>query len=128
MSACLQAGFETKLEAKKVSQKLRKQKLVTTFYRCDKCDEFHLRLNTRLVALPERRMQIMTFISLGYTTDEIAERLGVSVSTVDWNRWKLAFDLRANTPAHLVAIALCLGLIDPREHLPRLMENCTIAS
>jgi DNA-binding NarL/FixJ family response regulator len=65
----------------------------------------------QLVALSERERDVLHLLALGYTNQEIGERLYVSVRTVDSHRANIMRKLRLETRAELVLFALANGLI-----------------
>ena len=61
--------------------------------------------------LSERERDIVHLIALGYTNQEIAKKLFISVRTVDTHRAHIMRKLRLRTRAELVLFALANGLI-----------------
>jgi DNA-binding NarL/FixJ family response regulator len=64
-------------------------------------------------ALSERERDVMFMLALGYTNQEVAEQLYISVRTVDTHRAHLMRKLNLRTRAELVLYALANGLIGP---------------
>jgi Response regulator containing a CheY-like receiver domain and an HTH DNA-binding domain len=63
-------------------------------------------------ALPTKReLEILTYIAKGFTTSEIADKLFISVNTVETFRKSLMIKLEAKNVAHLVSIAIDQQLI-----------------
>ncbi len=62
--------------------------------------------------LSEREVDVLRLIALGHTNAEIAERLYLSVRTVETHRSHLQQKLRLSTRAELVHYAIERGLID----------------
>src|SRR5271168_2856608 len=62
--------------------------------------------------LSERELDVLRLIALGHTNGEIAERLFLSVRTVETHRSHIQQKLRLSTRAELVGYALERGLID----------------
>jgi DNA-binding NarL/FixJ family response regulator len=62
--------------------------------------------------LSARESQVMRLVARGYTNKEIAERLGLSVKTVETHKTKLMAKLGLRTRAEVVQHALRLGLLD----------------
>ncbi|HEX3693734.1 MAG TPA: response regulator transcription factor [Solirubrobacteraceae bacterium] len=80
------------------------------------------RLGARLAAEPapgppddlsEREVDVLTLIALGHTNAEIAEKLYLSVRTVETHRAHIQQKLSLSSRAELVAYALKRGLIKP---------------
>jgi two-component system response regulator NreC len=77
------------------------------------------RLGARLAAQPvtesddlsEREIEVLRLIALGHTNAEIAERLYLSVRTVETHRAHIQQKLRRSTRAELVGYALERGLV-----------------
>lgn len=65
----------------------------------------------RLEALSPRELQVLGLIGHGHTNREIAERLAVSVKTIEGYRARLLEKLGARTRADLVAYAMLAGLL-----------------
>ena len=62
--------------------------------------------------LTSRELQVLRGISKGETNPKIAERLGVSVNTVDKHRTNMMRKLKVHSAAELLAIAVRDGLLD----------------
>ncbi len=62
--------------------------------------------------LSEREWQVLRLIALGYTNKQIADRLALSVKTVETYRARIARKLGLRTRAELVKYALKHGLLD----------------
>ena len=61
--------------------------------------------------LSDRERDVLYYLALGYTNQEIGNRLFISVRTVDTHRAHIMQKLRLNTRAELVLFALAHGLI-----------------
>jgi two-component system response regulator NreC len=81
----------------------------------------HPRLGARVAAEPhpappetlsERELQILRMVALGHTNSEIAERLFLSVRTVESHRSHIQQKLRLRSRSDLVRYALVHGLLD----------------
>jgi DNA-binding NarL/FixJ family response regulator len=64
-----------------------------------------------LEALSERERDVVRLLALGYTNQEIAARLFISVRTVDTHRAHIMIKLRLDTRADLVMFSLANGVI-----------------
>jgi len=64
-----------------------------------------------LEALSERERDVLQLLALGYTNQEIAGRLFISVRTVDTHRAHIMLKLGLETRAELVMFALAHGVI-----------------
>lgn len=64
-------------------------------------------------ALPitDREREVLQLISQGYVSREIAEKLYVSENTIEYHRKQLMRRLEARNNAHLVRIAMDLGIV-----------------
>jgi two-component system response regulator NreC len=62
--------------------------------------------------LTEREVQVLELIALGHTNAEIADRLYLSVRTVESHRAHIQQKLRRSSRAELVRYALAHGLVD----------------
>jgi len=63
--------------------------------------------------LTEREVEVLELIALGHTNNEIADRLFLSVRTVESHRAHIQQKLRRSSRAELVRYALANGLVDP---------------
>jgi DNA-binding NarL/FixJ family response regulator len=63
--------------------------------------------------LSDRERDVMYLLALGYTNQEVADQLYISVRTVDTHRAHLMRKLNLHTRAELVLYALANGLIGP---------------
>jgi two-component system, NarL family, response regulator NreC len=66
-----------------------------------------------LEPLSERERDVVHLLALGHTNQEIAEKLFISVRTVDTHRAHIMRKLQLETRAELVMFALANGLIGP---------------
>jgi DNA-binding NarL/FixJ family response regulator len=66
---------------------------------------------TALEALSERERDVLQLLALGYTNQEIAARLYISVRTVDTHRAHIMLKLGLETRAELVMFSLTHGVI-----------------
>jgi two-component system, NarL family, response regulator NreC len=64
--------------------------------------------------LSDREREVLSLLALGHTNQEIAERLVVSVRTVEAHRAHILTKLRLSTRAELVRYAIDAGLLDTR--------------
>lgn len=74
-----------------------------------------LDIRHRLRLLSERQVEVFGLIARGLTTPEIAERLGISVKTVQTHRTALMRRLGVHDVATLVRYALKVRLLPPSE-------------
>jgi two-component system response regulator NreC len=83
----------------------------------------HPRLGARVAAEPhpappetlsERELQVLRMVALGHTNSEIADRLYLSVRTVETHRSHIQRKLRLRNRSDLVRYALAHGLLDGR--------------
>jgi DNA-binding NarL/FixJ family response regulator len=66
-----------------------------------------------LEPLSERERDVIHLLALGYTNQEIAKKLFISVRTVDTHRAHIMRKLQLETRAELVMFALANGVIGP---------------
>ena len=64
--------------------------------------------------LSERETEVLRLIALGHTNADIAEKLYISVRTVETHRAHIQQKLGISSRAELVACALARGLLDTR--------------
>ncbi|MFT7621020.1 MAG: two-component system response regulator NreC [Myxococcota bacterium] len=70
---------------------------------------------TDTVALSPREQEVLEFVAAGYTNREAADKLGLSVKTVEGYRARLARKLGARSRVDLVRFAIMRGLLDAPE-------------
>jgi DNA-binding NarL/FixJ family response regulator len=66
-----------------------------------------------LEPLSERERDVLHLLALGYTNQEVAKKLFISVRTVETHRTHIMRKLRLDTRAELVMFALANGIIGP---------------
>ncbi|MCC7460768.1 MAG: response regulator transcription factor [Proteobacteria bacterium] len=67
--------------------------------------------------LSDREREVLKYIAYGYTYDEIAKKLFVSVKSVETYRGRIAKKLNLDTRAKMVRYALEIGLIAPGKYV-----------
>lgn len=72
-----------------------------------------LEVRRGLTRLSPRQIEVLRFVAEGQSTREIAERLGLSVKTVESHRGALMRRLEARSLADLVRYAMRTGLVGP---------------
>ena len=80
------------------------QEFLTRVQRGENLEQFHV--------LTDREQEILTLIAKGYSNKEIAEKLIVSVKTVETHKAKIMEKLQMKTRHELVSYALKKGLLD----------------
>jgi len=65
--------------------------------------------------LSERERDVLALLARGYTNQEVADRLHISVRTAEWHRASIRRKLDAPSRAELVAFALTHGLASLRD-------------
>ncbi|HEU5316245.1 MAG TPA: response regulator transcription factor, partial [Chloroflexota bacterium] len=76
------------------------------------------RAHTAFLALTEREREVLALVAQGYTNQEVADRLVVSVKTVETHRAHIMSKLGLQTRAELVAYALREGYLTPEAAEP----------
>ena len=66
-----------------------------------------------LRVLTPREMEVLKFVAEGYTNQEIADRLVLSIKTVQAHRANVMEKLELHDVTHLVRFAIRHGLISP---------------
>ncbi len=77
----------------------------------DPRSETRRRLQERLDLLSKREREVLRAVAYGYTNREIAERLAISVKSIETYRFRLAEKLSFKSRADLVRFALEAGLL-----------------
>jgi DNA-binding NarL/FixJ family response regulator len=65
------------------------------------------------MTLTERQREVLTLLAHGYSTAEIAARLGISAKTVEFHRHAIRQELGVTSQAALVRFAVAAGLVEP---------------
>ncbi|MEL7061272.1 MAG: response regulator transcription factor [Acidobacteriota bacterium] len=68
-------------------------------------------IQEKLDMLSKRESEVLKAVSYGYTNREIAERLGISVKSIETYRYRVAEKLNFNSRADLVRFSLQAGLL-----------------
>lgn len=68
-------------------------------------------LDAQLELLSKREKEVLRAVAYGYTNREIAERLGISVKSIETYRYRVAEKLAFRSRADLVRFALEVGLL-----------------
>ena len=71
-------------------------------------------LRAAVPALSPREREVLKLLAHGHTNREVADRLSLSVKTVETHRARLSDKLDLHSRADLVRLALDLGLLEPR--------------
>lgn len=61
------------------------------------------------LALSRRELEVVRGMMAGLVSKEIADKLGISIRTVETHRARAALKLGARTGPHLVALAMASG-------------------
>lgn len=67
--------------------------------------------------LSERELEVLKYIAYGYTYEEIAKKIFVSVKSVETYRGRIAKKLTLDTRAKMVRYALEIGLLAPGKYI-----------
>ncbi|MBR9874481.1 MAG: response regulator transcription factor [Vibrionaceae bacterium] len=70
-------------------------------------------IEEKLVSLTPREQDVFLPLIQGYTSREIAEKLEISIKTVDLYRSRIMKRLEANHLPELVGMAIVAGIVDP---------------
>lgn len=73
--------------------------------------EARRQMDEKLAVLSKREREVLKAVAYGYTNREIAERLGISVKSIETYRYRVAEKLAFNSRADLVRFALEAGLL-----------------
>lgn len=76
-------------------------------------------LDGLLPELSRRECQVLFYVAHGYTSQQIADQLGLSIKTVDGYRSRIMEKLGLRDRASLVRFALRKGILHPDRPLPR---------
>ena len=82
-------------------------------YLAQKHTNYRKQLENKNSLPTKRELEVLQLIAAGKTTEEISERLFISINTVESYRKNLMLKLNAKNMAHLVSIAIKKRLIEP---------------
>lgn len=117
------AAYPDRREANSVKRNLqRRYKLSVSIYLCETCDKFHLTKSGR-ANIAERPMKVLRMLAQGFQREEIAQDTGIPANSVHWYTKELIHHFSALNTAHLVAISISLGILNPNEFVPALTER-----
>lgn len=68
-------------------------------------------------SLSERELEVLKYIAYGYTYEEIAKKIFVSVKSVETYRGRISKKLSLDTRAKMVRYALEIGLLAPGKYI-----------
>lgn len=124
MSTCVAVRYDTP-EAAKAARKqyLRDYHLATNVYMCNNCESFHVVGNKSRIRLPKKAWEVLRLVAMGYSLTEISKNTGLNWYTARWYVEELRAVFDALNSAHLVCIAMRLGVLDPNEFVPPLVER-----
>lgn len=122
---CTAAAFTDKDEAKLARRTAQRywRGFRATIYPCEVCDCFHFRGTMSQFSLRPKATEILKLIAQGFTKNEIAAIVGMNNRTVETYYDTLRQSFEALSLPHLIAIAIWLGVLDPKEFIPPLTER-----
>jgi two-component system, NarL family, response regulator NreC len=84
----------------------------------DRPSKDHIRANDAKGLLSQREKAVLALVAQGYTNQQVADRLSLSVKTIETYRMRLAEKLELRSRADLTRYALEIGLIGPGKFSP----------
>jgi LuxR family transcriptional regulator, transcriptional regulator of spore coat protein len=121
---CTAARFENREVALAARRELKRRwNIASVSISCEQCAGMHLRANVSRLNLPPRAVKIIRLLALGHTAREIAEELTIAPRTVEFAVYRLHNAFGALNSTHLIAIAIALDIVDPREFVPAITER-----
>jgi DNA-binding NarL/FixJ family response regulator len=90
---------------------------------CAGCCTYHVVHEPHRVPYNERERKILKYVALGFTNREIGMLIHLSFRQTEGVIQDMIKRMEARSRPHLVAIAIALGMVDPTEFVPRLMEK-----
>jgi len=121
---CTAATFPDMPAARRTREALERRKFPPVqVYLCGKCDRYHFRGSSPDLRMWKTMSRVLHLCALGFTAATIAEMTGYTKFTVkraleDLRQWFGALNM-----AHLVAIAIALGYLDPNEFIPPVIDK-----
>jgi len=90
---------------------------------CESCDRYHVVVEPDRWWNRTRWRDILQYIAQGYRDPEIAPLVKMSAKGVECAVLEITKRLNAMSRPNLVAIAICLGILDPNEFVPAVDEK-----
>src|ERR1700692_2534930 len=115
---CTVPAYESMAQAAEARKRIRKlYRAVTTCALCEACDKYHVRavgfVTMGQYPVLNRWKTIIELIAQGMSAPAIASELGVTSRVVDHQVEHILNHFYALNRAHLVSIAVSLGIVDP---------------
>ncbi|GAC1496158.1 MAG: hypothetical protein NVS1B2_16020 [Vulcanimicrobiaceae bacterium] len=119
----LSATYPVQSEAIKAAREVRRvMQINLNVSHCAPCDAYHLIGNAKTVWARPRWVVVLQMLAHGYRDNEIAPMVELTPKGVQWAINTMMDRLHAMSRAHLVAISIALGMIDPNTFIPKLVE------
>lgn len=125
MSVCKpSAAYPTHSEALDVKRRLLKSHHLSVFiFHCETCDLYHLDSKTSKLRVPPKVMSVLRLVALGHSEREISQITSFPLATVRWYTAGLRQQFAALNNVNLIAAAIALGLLNPKEFVPGIGER-----
>lgn len=131
MTRCTRAAYEDRNKASDARRRLLRQFRTSTQKApnlsvdyCERCDRYHIIASSaKASTFRPQTMQVLQYVSQGYRDREISDILSLPQETVRFYMREMMQRFNALSRAHLVAISIALGLINPNDFVPEQDER-----
>ena len=121
---CTVAGYESAEVAAQARKHIKRMyHASTTCALCETCDKYHVFVKIGQYPVLTQWKTIIELIAQGMNRERIANELKITPYAAAHVINRILGHFYANNSAHLVAIAVSLGIVDPRSFVPKVEEK-----
>lgn len=121
---CTVAGYESAEIAAQARKHIKRvYRAQTTCALCERCDLYHVTVKIGQYPVLTRWKTIIELIAQGLGRQAIAKELGVTPYAADHQITHILNHFYATNRAHLVAIAVSLGIVSPNSFVPNVGDR-----
>ncbi len=121
---CTVAGYPSAEVAAQARRHIKRlYKAETTCALCETCDRYHVVVKIGQYPVLARWKTVIELVAQGMSSPAIARELGVSMRVVDHLVDRISNHFYALNRAHLVSIAVSLGIVSPNSFVPNVEER-----
>ncbi len=121
---CSKAAFAERSDARNAKRVVRQTyRLPSNVVFCERCDQYHVVVESNRCWNRTRWHEILQYVAQGYRDPEIAPLVELSVRGGENAVLEMTKRLNAMSRPNLVAIAICLGILNPNDFVPTVSER-----
>ncbi len=121
---CTVASNENHHAARNAQRTVRNTyRLPSSVRHCERCDRYHVVVEADRCWNRKRWREILVYVAQGYRDPEIGPLVKMSAKGVEYAVLEMTKRLNAMSRPNLVAIAICLGILDPNDFVPEFDEK-----